>query len=92
MATGDSMDDKTMMETPRLWPQWPYLRVERRADQRPNSPFCVLVSNDLNEVDPVIYLAQTWPPPKNFAPTIERALTYTSMDEIVSAGWRPSYL
>ena len=86
------MDDKTVMETPRLWPVWPHLRVERRADQRPGSSYCLLVSNDLDEVDPVIYLCDTWPPPKNYVPDRARSLSYGSIDEILDAGWRPSYL
>ena len=80
-----------ILQTPRLWPDWPYLRVERRTELRPDAPICVLVADELQQVVPTVYFTDNFPPGEWFVPTEERALAYTSLEEVRANGWKPHY-
>lgn len=81
-----------ILQTPRLWPDWPYLQVERRTELRTDSPFCLLMANELHEVTPTVYFTDNWPPGEWFTPSEERAIAYTSLEEVRSNGWKPHFL
>lgn len=81
-----------VIQSPRLWPEWPYLRVERRTELRTDSPFCVLVANELHEVEPTVYFSDNYPPGDWFTPDHERAMEYASLEEVKNNGWKPYYL
>ena len=81
-----------VLETPRVWPEWPYLRVERRKELRADSPYCVVIANELHDVEPTVYFADYWPIDDAFTAQRERAMAYASLPELAQAGWRPFYL
>ena len=81
-----------IMSNPRMWPDWPYLQLERRTELRPDSPFCLLMADELHEVAPTVYFTDNWPPGDWFSPDEERSLAYGTMDEVRSNGWRPRYI
>jgi len=89
---GGVADVLHVLTTPRLWPEWPYLRIERRTELRPGSPFCVVVANELHDVDPTVYFTDDWPVSDDTDLHRDRAMEYSSLDEIASAGWKPFYL
>lgn len=79
-----------LFQTPRLWRGWPFLQLERRQEKRSQSPVCMLVSNELNEVEPTIYVADTWPLAEDYVPRRDRSLRYATFAQVADAGWRPS--
>jgi hypothetical protein len=81
-----------IMQNPRMWPDWPYLQLERRTELRPDSPYCVLVADELHSVEPVVFFSDNWPPGEWFSPDVERAIAYQTLDEVRSNGWRPRFL
>ena len=86
--------DKTLrvLETPRVWPEWPHLRVERRKDLRPGSPYCLVIANELHDVEPTVYFSESWPLDELFTPERDKSMSYESLMELAKAGWRPFYL
>ena len=86
------MDDVAVLKSPSLWPTYPYLRVERRTDQRPGMPFCfVRAANEL-EVEPLVLMGPTWPPDDEISLDETYRFSYGSIDEVATAGWKVVYL
>lgn len=87
------MDEALLIiQTPSMWPDWPYLRVERRTELRPDTPMCVLVADELQQVAPTVYFADEFPPGDWFVPSEDRAMAYGSLEEVRANGWKPYYL
>ena len=86
--------EKTLrvLETPRVWPEWPYLRVERRKELRPGSPYCVVIANELHDVEPTVYFTDSWPIDEQFTAEREKSMPYPNLIDLAQAGWRPFYL
>ena len=80
----------SVLKRPSGWPEWPYLRLERRHVLRSGGPFCLLIANQIDDVDPTVYLADEWPPREGWVPDV--GLSYQSFDDLVSDGWKPFYL
>ena len=83
------MNHQKIFSTPELWPTWPYLRIERRTQSRAGQMTCVLVSNELHEVESVVYLCDAWPPDGNGLPEPRVAIEYDSIDVLARDRWRP---
>lgn len=81
-----------VIQNPRLWPDWPFLQVERRTELRPGNAYCLLMADELYQVQPTVYFSENWPPGEWFTPNEERAMAYTSLEELRSNGWKPYYL
>ena len=86
------VDDLAVIKSPILWPTYPYLRVERRSEHRPGSPFCFLRAVNELEVEPVVLMGATWPPDDEIALDETYRFAYDSLEHIASEGWRVVYL
>ena len=76
---------------PALWPEAPYLVVERRRHNRVGDDWCFLKATSDEEVDAVVYLAPTWPPPQELLePGLSPHFVYDSLEDLQSQGWKPS--
>ena len=80
---------KEILTMPNLWPEGPYLVVERRRHNRAGDDWCFLKAVSDAEVEAVIYLAPSWPPDENEARSTPN-LTYESFADLQSEGWKPS--
>jgi hypothetical protein len=68
------------------------LRLERRLELRPGSVHCILIADELHQVEPIVYISEAWPPGDYFTPDAENAIVYDSLESIRNEGWLPSYL
>jgi len=91
-AENGYVDDVAVMRSPTLWPEFPYLRVERRREQRPGSPFCFLRARNELEVDPLVLMGPQWPPPPDIEVDESFRFAYDSVDALASEGWRVVYM
>lgn len=83
------MDDTRIVETPEMWPQFPYLRVERRTDTRPGQATCFVKVSEKQEVKPTVMATHNWPPPETDDIPLVLNLVYEDWDSLFSEGWRP---
>jgi hypothetical protein len=86
------MDDLVVLKSPRLWPSYPYLRVERRTDLRTGMPFCFLRAASEIQVEPYVLMGPEWPPPDEVHIDESYGFSYGSIDEIAADGWKIVYL
>ena len=86
------VDDISVMGNPTLWPEYPYLRVERRHEDRPGQPFCFLKAENEMTVAPVVLMGPTWPPQPDFEPDVSFRFAYESLDALAHEGWRVFYM
>ena len=86
------MDDLAVLRSPNLWPTFPYLRVERRVEQRPGMPFCFVRSTPELQVEPFVLMGPTWPPDADVDIDETFRFAYESVDDIASNGWRVVYM
>ena len=84
--------DLHVFRSPQLWPQYPYLRVERRNADRPGMALCYLVADSETHVDPIVYIGPTWPPPEDFTKEGATIFAYVNFDDMQKAGWRVVYM
>ncbi len=83
------MKELRVAKSPELWPQYPYLRVERRTEERPGQPACFLRVTERQEVEPKVFMTQQWPPPDDDEVSIDVLLDYDNLDTLLAQGWRP---
>ena len=81
-----------MLKSPNLWPTFPFLRVERRTEHRPGSPFCFVRAINEAEVEPLVLMGPTWPPDDELAIDETYRFAYDSLEEVAAAGWRVVYM
>lgn len=82
------MDDVALVQSPHLWPEFPFLRVDRRAEKRPGG-ICFLRTNEEGEVDPVVYVTTKWPPREDEDPMIVVSFALQELRELVEEqGWK----
>ena len=86
------MNDLQVISSPNLWPTFPYLRVERRTEQRPGQPFCFVKASNEQEVEPVVLMGPTWPPADDLVVEEAFRFAYPSLEELAAAGWKVVYL
>lgn len=86
------MNDVSVLKSPNLWPTFPYLRVERRTDQRPGQPFCFVKATNEMEVEPVVLMGPEWPPTEEVDVDQSFRFAYASIEELAAAGWRVVYM
>ena len=91
-AQNVGVEDVVVMRSPRLWPQFPYLRVERRRDLRPGSPFCFVRAQSEAEPEPLVLMGPEWPPEIDLELDETYRLSYDSIEDVAEAGWRVVYL
>lgn len=85
------MDDLTILRSPKLWPDWPYLRVERRAEGRVGASACFLRALDMAAVEPCVYVAMEWPPADQEASILTR-FSNGDFQALQKEGWRVAHL
>lgn len=85
------MDDLTILRSPKLWPDWPYLRVERRAEGRGGQSACFVRALDMASVEPVVYVVTDWPPMDQDASVLAR-FNYGDFQSMQKEGWRVAHL
>jgi len=85
------MEITTVLSTPELWPQFPYLRVERRKQPRPGQATCFIRVDDHQEVAPTVYGTHNWPVPDDRDDEVPLVLRveYTSLEDLSANGWKP---
>ena len=81
------MDDLNIMKATSLWPDFPYLRVERRLDLRLDQPRCFVYAPDRDEVLPRVYFTRDFPPDE-FDRENNPGIIYQDLSELVGDGWR----
>ncbi len=86
------MEDLRVMKSPQLWPQFPFLRVERRLELRPGSPFCFVWARNEIETEPNVLMGPTWPPDEDLDIEETYRFAYDSVEAIAAEGWRVVYL
>ena len=83
------MDDLNALRATSLWPEFPFLRVERRLDFRFDQPLCFVYATERDTVVPRVYFTPAWPPPPaNFDIENSPGLTYQDLAALVADGWR----
>lgn len=80
---------REILTMPELWPEAPYLVVERRRNNRAGDDFCYLKASE-DKVEAVIHVAPSWPPPAGEDPAGTPTIAYNSFEDLQSEGWRPS--
>jgi len=83
------MSDLHIIESPHWWPDYPRLKVERRAEIRPMQPTCFIRADSKEDVEPNVLASAVWPPEGDM-PFI--SFEYTDLERVVSAGWKPVFL
>ena len=86
------MEDVRVLRSPHLWPEYPYLRVERRRDLRPGSPYCFVRAQSEVETDPLVLMGAEWPPEIDLELDEVYRIPYDSVEDVARAGWRVVYL
>ena len=86
------MDDLGVLRSPQLWPSFPYLRVERRREHRPGSPFCFVRATADQVVEPFVLMGPTWPPEDEIEIDETYRFAYDTVEEIAAAGWKVVYM
>ena len=81
--------DLRIMESPHWWPDFPTLKVERRAESRPLQPVCFVRAESKEEVEPMVFASAVWPPEGDL-PFI--TFRYEDLELVVSDGWKPVFL
>ncbi len=84
--------DLHVFRSPQLWPNYPYLRVERRSEDRPGMSMCYVVADSETHVDPIVYVGSAWPPPEDFTKEGATIIAYTDFETLQKAGWRVHYM
>jgi hypothetical protein len=82
------VDDAALLKSPHLWPEFPFLRVDRRTTPRPGAGICFLRTNDVGEVDPVVYVTTSWPPKEDEDPMIVVSFAFQDMQGLIEQGWK----
>lgn len=83
------MDDLHILRSPSLWPEFPYLRVERRLDLRFDQPVCFVYAAGADVVVPRVFFTQDFPPKsEDFSVETTLGLTYSDLGALVGDGWR----
>ena len=84
------MEETTVLSSPELWPQYPYLRVERRKKARPGQATCFIRVDDHQHVAPTVYGTHDWPVPDD-REEVPLVLTvgYESLEDLSANGWKP---
>jgi hypothetical protein len=83
------MDDLHILRSPSLWPEFPYLRVERRLDLRFDQPVCFVYAAGPNVVVPRVFFTQKFPPGnEQFSVETNLGLTYPDLAALAGDGWR----
>ena len=83
------MSDLWIIESPEIWPQYPYLRVERRTVSRKGQATCFVKVSDTQEVKPTVMATHNWPPPEQDDIPLVLKVDYEDWDSLFSEGWRP---
>ena len=83
------MDDLNTLRAPSLWPEFPFLRVERRLDLRFDQPVCFVYAPEPDRVATRVFFVKEFPPPlEEFDMDTSPGLTYDDLAALVSDGWR----
>ncbi len=83
------MLDEQILEAPSLWPQWPYLAVERRMTTRQGDPCCFLVVDSEGEVAPVVHVSSVFPPGDDFDLNYGPHFHYPDFASLRADSWKP---
>lgn len=88
-AERDVGSDLAVLRAPWVWPDFPFILVERRSEMRPEQPFCVVVADEAGEVVPAVYFVDDFPPdPASFDSTQTSGFSYADLAAVVADGWR----
>jgi len=82
------LDDVALVQSPHLWPEFPFLRVDRRTENRAGAGICFLRTNEEGEIDPVVYVTTSWPPREEEDPMIVVSFALQDLRGLVEQGWR----
>ena len=82
------MADLKIVHSPELWPQYPYLRLERRTDTRPGQATCFVQVTPKQDVEPTVFATHNWPPPDTEEVPVVLRLEYPDWDALFAEGWR----
>ena len=82
------MDDTTLLQSPQLWPEFPYLRVDRRTTPRQGQGICFVRSSEEGEVEPVVYVTAAWPPREETEPMVVFSFGLQDFAALVEQGWK----
>ena len=83
------MNTSQIIHSPELWPQYPYLRVERRQESRPGQATCFVKVTGKQEVEPKVMATHNWPPSDTDEVELVLELNYNDWEALFSEGWRP---
>lgn len=83
------MKEQDVLKSPELWPQYPYLRVERRTEARTGQATCFIRVSDKQEIEPRVFATHEWPPPDDGDIPTVLDLRYEQLDELEAGGWKP---
>lgn len=82
------MDDLNTLRATSLWPEFPFLRMERRLDFRFDQPLCFAYAVERDQVIPTVFFTKEFPPSDEFDPETNPGLTYQDLAALVGDGWR----
>ena len=83
------MDDLNTLRATSLWPEFPFLRVERRLDFRFDQPICFVYAPERDQVVPRVYFTPAFPPSlDDFDAENSPGLTYQDLASLIGDGWR----
>jgi len=86
---GTETPDLSVLRSPWLWPDYPFVRVERRTEIRPGQPFSIVVADETGEVVPAVYFVAEYPPdPTMFDISEPWGFSYPHLEAVVADGWR----
>ena len=84
----EPLDDAVILQNPHLWPEYPYIRVDRRTDPRQGQATCFLRAKEDGQVEPVVYVTPSWPPREDVKPIVRFSFAFQDFRSLVKQGWK----
>jgi hypothetical protein len=83
------VDDLNTLRATSLWPEFPFLRLERRLDFRFDQPICFLYASERDRVIPKVFFVTEFPPTLDgFDAEKSPGIPYDDLTDLVGDGWR----
>lgn len=84
----EPLDDAVILQNPHLWPEYPFVRVDRRVDPRQGQGTCFVRADEEGQVEPVVYVTSSWPPPEDVEPMVVVSFAFQDFRSLVKQGWK----
>ena len=84
----EPLDDAVMLQNPHLWPEYPFIRVDRRIDPREGQGTCFVRADEEGRVEPVVYVTPAWPPREDIEPIVVVSFAFQDFRSLVKQGWK----